>query len=62
MEFKEGAEHPSLTRLMRFMEDEILAERKFRGVVLLHIDEWCEKDYRLEDKRFEALLQYLEER
>jgi hypothetical protein len=61
MEYKEGSEHPSLIRLMRLMEDNVAGE-SFRGVVLLHIDEWCGKAYRLEDKRFLAILQYLEER
>ncbi|MDF2542233.1 MAG: hypothetical protein K0S47_1951 [Herbinix sp.] len=61
MEYKEGTEHPSLIRLMYLMEEKVAGEA-FRGVVLIHIDEWCGKDYRLEDKRFLALLQYLEER
>jgi hypothetical protein len=61
MEYKEGEEHPSLVRLMRLMEEKVAGEA-FRGIVLLHIDEWCGKDYRLEDKRFLAILRYLEER
>ncbi len=61
MEYKEGTDHPSLIRLMRFIEEKDAGET-FRGIVLLHIDEWCEKEYRLEDKRFLAILQYLEER
>lgn len=61
VEYTEGTEHPSLIRLMRFMEEKLAGET-FQGVVLLHIDEWSERDYRLEDKRFLAMLQYLEER
>ena len=62
MVYTEGQEHPSLERLMRCIDGDQEVGCGFQGVVLLHIDEWCSQEYRLLDKRFLAVLQYLEER
>ncbi|NLZ82684.1 MAG: hypothetical protein GX915_03360 [Clostridiales bacterium] len=62
MVYPEDQGHPSLERLMRYIDENGEEGRGFHGVVLLHIDEWCSQVYRLLDKRFLAMLQYLEER
>lgn len=62
MVYTEEQGHPSFERLMRYIDGNQKDGCGFQGVVLLHIDEWCSHEYRLRDKRFLAILQYLEER